>query len=86
MHALRIGTLGARSAALISIVLSSLYGEESAAFAVAEPEAWGLDKVCRSTCASVSVAVCVCVCSCGVGGCGCVAVGGYLCLCLCACV
>lgn len=46
MHALRIGTLGARSAALISVVFSSLYGEESAAFAVADPQAWGFDKVC----------------------------------------
>lgn len=46
MDALRLGALGARSAALIAVMLRSLYGEESAAFAVADPEAWGFDKVC----------------------------------------
>ncbi|CAM9896804.1 unnamed protein product [Ectocarpus fasciculatus] len=44
MDALRVGELGARSAALMSGMLRSLYGEESAAFAVADPNAWGFDK------------------------------------------
>lgn len=48
MDALRVGTLGARSAALVSVMFRSLYGEESAELAVADPEAWGLDKVCGS--------------------------------------
>lgn len=46
MDALRADTLGARSAALVSVMLRSLYGEESAELAVADPKAWGLDKVC----------------------------------------
>lgn len=50
MDALRVGDLGARSAALMSVMLRSLYGEESAAFAVADPEAWGFDKVCVGVC------------------------------------
>ncbi|CAM9366400.1 unnamed protein product [Ectocarpus sp. 6 AP-2014] len=44
MDALRVAELGARSAALLSGMLRSLYGEESAAFAVADPNAWGFDK------------------------------------------
>lgn len=50
MDALRIGTLGARSAALVSIMFRSLYGEESAELAVADPKAWGWDKVCMYVC------------------------------------
>ena len=46
MDALRVGTLGARSASLVSVMFRSLYGEESAELAVADPKAWGLDKVC----------------------------------------
>lgn len=49
MDALRVGTLGARSASLISVMFRSLYGEESAELAVADPVAWGLDKVCLCT-------------------------------------
>lgn len=52
MDALRVGELGARSAALLSGMLRSLYGEESAAFAVADPNAWGFDKVCGCVCVS----------------------------------
>lgn len=53
MDALRVGDLGARSAALLVVMLRSLYGEESAAFAVANPEAWGFDKVsCLFVCLS----------------------------------
>lgn len=48
MDALRVGTLGTRSAVLVSIMFRSLYGEESAELAVADPKAWGLDKVCVS--------------------------------------
>lgn len=43
--ALRVGTLGTRSAALISSMFRSLYGEESVEFTVVDPGAWGLDKV-----------------------------------------
>lgn len=59
MQALRIGTLGTRAAALISVVFSSLYGEESTAFAVADPRAWGFDKVCGVL---LYVYRCLCVC------------------------
>lgn len=43
---LRVGTLGIRSAALLSVMLRSLYGEEASETTVAEPEEWGLNKVC----------------------------------------
>lgn len=55
MDALRVGTLGIRSAALVSIMFRTLYGEESAELAVADPKAWGLDKVCYV------VVVCACL-------------------------
>ncbi len=61
MDALRAGALGARSAALFSVVLRSLYGEESSAFAVKDPEAWGLNKVCLSVCRCVGASVCRCL-------------------------
>lgn len=48
MNALRVGTLGTRSAVLVSVMFRSLYGEESAELSVADPKAWGLDKVCVS--------------------------------------
>lgn len=57
--ALRTGAVGLRSASLIAVMLRSLYGEESADYTVADPLAWGLDKVGKFVCTIYHMHVCI---------------------------
>lgn len=84
LDAMRVGALGVRSAGLVSAMLRSFYGEESAALTTADPKAWGLDKACFCVCVlclcmslcvwlRMYLFVCPCVCICE-GVCVCVLV------------